>query len=125
MIDSGEFGETYDGDGASTLEDRGGGTFYGTATCAATSDCMPLSECTFMQYQTAKSCLTSGDRSISCGSSSVEPYVCCPRNKYEKAAQTCGKSLVSGQVFKGLGSFPFVARIGFKSKLMKLNHKII
>lgn len=88
-------------------------TFYRTVTCDVTSDCVPLSECTFIQYQAAKACYT-GDRSLNCGASDVEPYVCCPR-KLENA-QSCGKSLVTGQFYKGLGSVPYVARIGFKSK---------
>lgn len=28
----------------------------------------------------------------------------------------CGRSLVQAQIYRGLGAFPFVARIGFKSK---------
>lgn len=88
-------------------------TFYRTVTCDVTSECVPLSECTFIQYQAAKACYT-GDRSLNCGASDVEPYVCCPR-KVENV-QSCGKSLVTGQFYKGLGSVPYVARIGFKSE---------
>lgn len=89
--------------------------FYRTGACDAGSDCLPLAECTYgMQYQAARGCL-SGDRSMSCGSSGGEPFVCCPRGKFE-SVQACGKSLVSGQFYKGLGTFPFVARIGFKSE---------
>lgn len=87
---------------------------YLRSACDSLSDCVPLSECTALQYQAAKACY-SGDRSIYCGISEHEPYVCCPRNRFEKV-HVCGKNLVSGQYYKGLGAFPFVARIGFKSK---------
>lgn len=89
-------------------------TFYRQVTCDSGSDCVPLSECTFLQYQAAKSCFT-GDRSLNCGASDTEPYICCPRNQFQNV-HSCGKTLVSGQFYKGLGSFPYVARIGFKSK---------
>lgn len=113
VIDSSE--SLYAGD-AERVQDRGA-SFYRTSVCEASSECLPLSECTYlMQYQAARMCLT-GDRSMSCGSTSVEPYVCCPRGKLaQEGQQACGKSLVSGQFYKGLGSFPFVARIGFKSE---------
>lgn len=88
-------------------------TFYRSVQCDVTSECLPLSECTIIQYKAAKSCLT-GDRSLNCGASDVEPYVCCPR-KLDNV-KSCGKSLVTGQFYKGLGSFPYVARIGFKSE---------
>lgn len=98
---------------ADRLQERAG--FYRTGACDAGSECLPLSECTYvMQYQAARTCLT-GDRSMSCGSTSLEPYVCCPRGRVE-TVHACGKSLVAGQFYKGLGSFPFVARIGFKSE---------
>lgn len=115
LIDSSELIGTRDDDTPAFLQDRSSASFYRTVTCEATSECLPLSECSPMQYQAAKTCLASGDRSMSCGSSSIEPYVCCPRSKFD-TVRACGKSLVSGQFFKGLGSFPFVARIGFKSE---------
>lgn len=31
---------------------------------------------------------------------------------------SCGRSLVQSQIYRGLGAFPFVARIGFKSKMI-------
>lgn len=95
-------------------------TFYRSVQCDVSSECLPLSECTIIQYQAAKSCFT-GDRSLHCGASDVEPYVCCPR-KLDNV-KSCGKSLVTGQFYKGLGSFPYVARIGFKSECAN-NNKI-
>lgn len=87
---------------------------YFRTACDGITDCVPLSECLSVQYQAAKACY-SGDRSLYCGISEHEPYVCCPRSRYEKV-NACGKNLVSGQYYKGLGAFPFVARIGFKSE---------
>lgn len=94
----------------SNLETR---QYYG-APCSGGRVCMPMSDCHQMSYEAAKSCYT-GDQSMFCGGSGYEPYVCCPKSTLEYS-QMCGKSLVSGQFYKGLGSFPFVARVGFKSK---------
>lgn len=82
--------------------------------CPAANECMPLSECSILLYEASKLCY-SGDRSLYCGINDSEPYICCPTNPLENS-KVCGKILVSGQFYNGLGAFPFVARIGFKSK---------
>lgn len=87
---------------------------YYAGTCSTGRVCVPMSECSIMFYDAAKTCYA-GDRSMYCGGSQYEPYICCPKTPLENA-QVCGKSLVSGQFYKGLGAFPFVARIGFKSE---------
>lgn len=84
--------------------------------CPGGRVCVPMSECTAIFYEVAKSCY-SGDRSMYCGSNQYEPYICCPKSPLERNS-VCGKTLVSGQFYRGLGAFPFVARIGFKSKLL-------
>lgn len=91
--------------------------YYG-APCSGGRICMPMSDCHQMTYEAAKACYT-GDQSLFCGGSGYEPYVCCPKSSLE-SSQMCGKSLVSGQFYKGLGSFPFVARVGFKSKWLNI-----
>lgn len=48
---------------------------YLRSTCDGLNDCVPLSECLSIQYQAAKACY-SGDRSMYCGISEYEPYVC-------------------------------------------------
>lgn len=121
MVESDELVRQDDSSDLDRYEARA--NFYRTVACDAISDCVPLSECTIMQYQAAKSCY-SGDRSLNCGSSDVEPYVCCPRSKFDNV-HACGKSLVSGQFYKGLGSFPYVARIGFKSEYLDLTFACI
>lgn len=85
-----------------------------SGTCLGGRMCVPMSECTAMYYEVAKSCYN-GDRSMYCGGTQYEPYICCPRSPLEHSS-VCGKTLVSGQFYRGLGAFPFVARIGFKSK---------
>lgn len=62
-----------------------------------------------------------------CGNIGQHPLVCCPIKpgpSTKPQADTpiiesevdCGKSLIYGPQYNGLGAFPFVARIGFKSK---------
>lgn len=88
-------------------------TYY-DATCSGGKICVPMSECTTMYYEVAKTCYN-GDRSMYCGGTQYEPYICCPKSPLERNS-VCGKTLVTGQFYRGLGAFPFVARIGFKSK---------
>lgn len=87
-------------------------TSYGS--CLGGRMCVPMSDCAAMYYEVAKSCYN-GDRSMYCGGTQYEPYICCPKSPLEQSS-VCGKTLVSGQFYRGLGAFPFVARIGFKSK---------
>lgn len=75
--------------------------------------CVPMSECQAMYYEVAKSCYN-GNRELYCGGTQYEPYICCPKSPLEHNS-VCGKTLVSGQFYRGLGAFPFVARVGFKS----------
>lgn len=84
--------------------------------CTGLTECIPLSDCTQMLYDAARSCFA-GDRSMLCGESEYETFVCCPlKNQASESNTVCGKSLVKGQFYKGLGAFPFVARVGFKSE---------
>lgn len=89
-------------------------TGYGGSTCLGGTMCVPMSECTSMYYEVAKSCYN-GDRSMYCGGTQYEPYICCPKSPLDHS-NVCGKTLVAGQFYRGLGAFPFVARIGFRSK---------
>lgn len=87
---------------------------YYSGSCSGGKMCVPMSECSTMYYEVAKTCYN-GDRSMYCGGTQYEPYICCPKSPLEHNS-LCGKTLVSGQFYRGLGAFPFVARIGFKSK---------
>lgn len=89
-------------------------TGYGGSSCLGGTMCVPMSECTSMYYEVAKSCYN-GDRSMYCGGTQYEPYICCPKSPLDHS-NVCGKTLVAGQFYRGLGAFPFVARIGFRSK---------
>ncbi|XP_053692139.1 venom protease [Sabethes cyaneus] len=86
--------------------------------CPGGSECVALAECPQLLLETARQCYR-GDFSLSCGVNELEPYVCCPKlvhNKYDDRADGgCGKSIVQGDFYHGLGAFPFVARIGFKN----------
>uniref|UniRef100_A0ABK9NE27 Peptidase S1 domain-containing protein n=1 Tax=Glossina morsitans morsitans TaxID=37546 RepID=A0ABK9NE27_GLOMM len=84
-----------------------------TTECSIGTECTPLQDCTTMVYEVAKMCYY-GDKSFFCGASGGEvPYVCCPSNPLEKN-QICGRTLVQGQYYRGLGTYPFIARVGFK-----------
>lgn len=119
------------------------------SSCAVFQTCLPLSQCMDSHYEVAKACLLSGDRSSVCGyTDGAEPLICCnrrismdspdnlqhfapPLTAGTPAFQTynptglntvsCGRSLVQSQIYRGLGAFPFVARIGFKSELVKIS----
>lgn len=87
---------------------------YHSGSCTGGRVCVPMSDCAAMYYEAAKTCYN-GDRSMYCGGTQYEPHICCPKSPLERSS-VCGKSLVTGQFYRGLGAFPFVARIGFKSK---------
>ncbi|XP_055642291.1 phenoloxidase-activating factor 1 [Toxorhynchites rutilus septentrionalis] len=110
--------------------ENGGGMVYysGTATsrpepkalyrinCPEQSECLPLTECPDLLLEAARQCLR-GDFTLSCGVNELEPHVCCPRQqKFDDRNDVgCGKSIVQGDFYNGLGAYPFVARIGFKN----------
>ncbi|XP_012158253.1 prostasin isoform X1 [Ceratitis capitata] len=88
-------------------------SYYDAGTeCTVGTECTPLHDCTAMIYEVAKRCYY-GDKSLFCGGGEEMPYVCCPSSPLEKN-QVCGKSLVQGHFYRGLGTHPFVARVGFK-----------
>ncbi|XP_053673828.1 phenoloxidase-activating factor 1-like [Anopheles nili] len=88
-------------------------------SCPGLSECVPLAECPELLLEISRQCYR-GDFSLSCGVNEYEPHVCCPRvtaPTFNDQRQTaaCGKSIVQGDFYNGLGAFPFVARIGFKN----------
>uniref|UniRef100_A0A1B0D181 Uncharacterized protein n=1 Tax=Phlebotomus papatasi TaxID=29031 RepID=A0A1B0D181_PHLPP len=97
---------------------------YYQTSCFGFQNCVPLSNCPEMHFEAAKACYL-GDRSLFCGTSGSEPMVCCTNNAEHTDTQQsgspintdCGKSLVRGQFYKGLGAFPFAARVGFKIRI--------
>ncbi|KAL9706961.1 hypothetical protein quinque_010479 [Culex quinquefasciatus] len=94
-------------------------SFY-RISCPGQSECVPLADCPELLLETARQCYR-GDFSLSCGVNELEPHVCCPRtpNRFDDDRNGenvgCGKSIVQGDYYNGLGAFPFVARIGFKN----------
>ncbi|XP_065078979.1 phenoloxidase-activating factor 1 [Ochlerotatus camptorhynchus] len=120
--------------GSSAVAYRSGGatatgleskSFY-RISCPGSSECVPLAECPEMLLETARQCYR-GDFSLSCGVNELEPHVCCPRRHQQQQPQSdgvfddrnpdvgCGKSIVQGDYYHGLGAYPFVARVGFKN----------
>lgn len=113
------------------------------SSCAPFQTCLPLSQCLDAHYELARVCLLTGDRSAVCGyTDGAEPLICCNRRLYDGAENLqqqfggggapqfvgiappmnglngpgCGRPLVQSQLYRGLGAFPFVARVGFKSE---------
>lgn len=94
-------------------------SFY-RLSCPATSECLPVSECSRGLVDVIRKCYA-GDKSMFCGlNNDYDPYICCPRRDSYNTDDICGRSLVTGQSYYGLGAFPFVARIGFKSEYIYL-----
>lgn len=85
--------------------------------CPSGTECTALHECTPLLYEVAKKCYYN-DKSMFCGQNQELPRVCCPSNPLEQN-QVCGRSLVQGQFYRGLGTYPFVVRIGFKGNLQQ------
>ncbi|VVD05069.1 unnamed protein product [Leptidea sinapis] len=93
--------------------------------CPPKTTCMPISMCPFLQDLLDFTCFTS-DRyfhrlnELTCGSSSEEDFVCCPScdcgRVYQPGTPECGVSMVRGVDYNGLGTHPWVARIGFTNK---------
>jgi hypothetical protein len=98
---------------------------YYRLSCPGINECVPINECPEIMQDALRKCMR-GDKSLFCGNEqSNEPYVCCPRNPMD-ARNGCGRTLIQGQYYKGLGAFPFVARVGFKSKfILQLNTYIL
>lgn len=122
-------------------ESRSQSYYHGPiSSCAVFQSCIPLSQCLDSHYEIAKSCLLTGDRSSVCGyTDGAEPLICCNRrvvldspdnlqqynpippsyvgyNPTGINSPSCGRSIVQSQIYRGLGAFPFVSRIGFKSE---------
>ena len=104
--------------------------------CPSNSECTALRDCPLILLEATTRCYNS-DRSLFCGvNQNFEPYVCCPtipsydgnsnnlNYPVDKFNGICGKSLVQGSAYKKLGAFPFVARIGFKSKFLENPNKL-
>lgn len=83
-------------------------------TCPGPGSCVPMVDCgENYALEAARRCYN-GDKHVFCGvDARGEPMVCCDRTR--KNFEACGKTLVQGRTYKGLGAYPFVVRIGFKN----------
>lgn len=105
-------------------ERQGGGTFPNLKdffSCSGHGTCVPMMECgENYALEAARRCYN-GDKNVFCGvDSRGEPMVCCTKNRRD--FETCGKTLVQGRTYKGLGAYPFVVRIGFRSKIINTDY---
>ncbi|KAL4711112.1 hypothetical protein ACJJTC_009483 [Scirpophaga incertulas] len=90
--------------------------------CPTNTTCMPISSCPMLEDLLDFSCFSS-DRyfhrlnQLTCGHTNNEDYVCCPTCDCDAPrGPRCGRSMVRGANYSGLGSHPWVARIGFTNK---------
>lgn len=91
-----------------------GGDAKDSFLCYGIGSCVPIQECgDNYPLEAARKCYN-GEKNIFCGvDNQNQPMVCCP--KIRRDFETCGRSLVQGKNYKGLGAFPFVVRVGFRS----------
>ncbi|XP_038212672.1 CLIP domain-containing serine protease 14D-like [Zerene cesonia] len=90
--------------------------------CPPNTTCVPMSACPLLEDLLDFSCFSS-DRyfhrlnELTCGSSNEEDFVCCPScdcgRVYQRGTPECGQSMVRGIDYNGMGTHPWVARVGF------------
>ncbi|KAJ2951788.1 hypothetical protein O0L34_g13953 [Tuta absoluta] len=96
--------------------------FQGQNNCPPNSTCVPISSCPLLEDLLDYSCFSSDKyfhrlNELTCGNFNNEDYVCCPScdcgKVYQDGNDQCGQSMVRGVNYKGIGTHPWVARIGF------------
>lgn len=92
----------------------GGGGAKDSFMCYGIGPCVPIQECgENYALEAAQKCYN-GEKNIFCGvDAQGQPMVCCAKTRRD--FETCGKSLVQGKDYKGLGAYPFTVRVGFRS----------
>ncbi|CAH0400022.1 unnamed protein product [Chilo suppressalis] len=92
------------------------------APCPVNTTCVPISSCPLLEDLLDFSCFTS-DRyfhrlnELTCGRVNNEDYICCPSCDCDGLnGPQCGRSMVRGSNYSGLGAHPWVARVGFTHK---------
>ncbi|CAG4996659.1 unnamed protein product [Parnassius apollo] len=93
--------------------------------CPLNTSCVPISSCPLLEDLMDFSCFSSDKyfhrlNELTCGNNNDEDYVCCPScdcsRVYPEGTEECGRSMVKGNGYKGIGMHPWVARIGFTNK---------
>ncbi|XP_063538852.1 chymotrypsin-like protease CTRL-1 isoform X1 [Cydia strobilella] len=106
-------------------EKNNDGTFDFKGPCPQNTTCVPISMCPLLGDLMDFSCFSSDKyfhrlNELTCGQLNGEDYVCCPScdcgKVYQDGTEKCGRSMVQGVGYKGLGAHPWVARIGFTQK---------
>ncbi|XP_041981736.1 CLIP domain-containing serine protease 14D-like [Aricia agestis] len=95
------------------------------SNCPVNTTCVPISSCPILDGLMDFACFSSDKyfhrlNELTCGSANDEDYVCCPScdcgRVYSPGAPQCGRSMVQGTDYSGIGAHPWVARIGFTNK---------
>ncbi|CAK1582871.1 unnamed protein product [Parnassius mnemosyne] len=93
--------------------------------CPLNTSCVPISSCPMLEDLMDFACFSSDKyfhrlNELTCGNNDDEDYVCCPSCEcsrvYPEGTEECGRSMVKGNGYKGIGMHPWVARIGFTNK---------
>ncbi|XP_030023450.1 CLIP domain-containing serine protease 14D isoform X2 [Manduca sexta] len=94
-------------------------------SCPPYTKCVPISACPLLEDMFDFSCFSSDKyfhrlNQLTCGHGNEEDYICCPSCEcgqvYQENTEKCGQSMVRGVNYDGLGTHPWVARIGFTNK---------
>lgn len=101
---------------------------YQTSYCPPNTECIPINSCTYLSNVINNQCFMQNRyNDLSCGYTG-SGMVCCPKSRdYHQEGDysehkfvdgvRCGLSHVFAENYQGLGSYPWVARIGFKNTL--------
>ncbi|XP_047997988.1 CLIP domain-containing serine protease 14D-like [Leguminivora glycinivorella] len=119
-----QFGSIAIGVGMGDERNNDGNTDF-KGSCPPNTTCVPIGLCPLLGDLMDYSCFSSDKyfhrlNELTCGHSNGEDYVCCPScdcgKVYQDGTERCGRSMVQGVGYKGLGAHPWVARIGFTQK---------
>lgn len=95
------------------------------SSCPLYTKCVPISACPSIGDLFDFTCFSSDKyfhrlNQLTCGNANNEDYICCPAcdcdKVYQEGMMQCGQSMVRGKDYDGIGTHPWVARIGFTHK---------
>ncbi|KRT82165.1 Trypsin, partial [Oryctes borbonicus] len=97
----------------------------GNSFCPRNSECVPISTCPILKEVLNNECVyTSRIGKLGCGYQG-SGLVCCPQSNESTLFShgksndqpRCGQSSIQGDQYEGLGSYPWLVRVGFRNSL--------